>query len=62
MTKVDVRTIDFFDRHVSRLIIVKYGFNEMDAIRAFIESKTYQMFIDPELEIYQMSPSIVFDM
>jgi hypothetical protein len=62
MTKVDTRTIDFFDRHVSHLIIEKYGFDEMIAIRAFIESETYQMLIDAELEIYKMSPRIVFDM
>jgi hypothetical protein len=62
MTKVDARTIDFFDRHVSRMIIEKYGLDEMQAIRSFIESQTYQMLIDPELEIYKMSPRIVFDM
>lgn len=30
--------------------------------RRFIESETYQMLCDPELEIYKMSPRIVFDM
>lgn len=33
-----------------------------NAIRRFIESETYQMLCDPELEIYKMSPRIVFDM
>jgi hypothetical protein len=60
--KVDTRTIDFFDRHVSRLIIEKYSFAEMEAIRIFIESATYQMLIDTELEVYKISPRIVFDM
>lgn len=62
MNKIDARTIDFFDRHVSHMIIEKYGFDEMKAIRLFIESETYQMLIDPELEVYKMSPRIVFDM
>ncbi|HCC37424.1 MAG TPA: hypothetical protein DEQ14_07300 [Treponema sp.] len=62
MTKIPARTIDFFDRQVTRLIIEKYGFDDMTAIRSFLESETYQMLIDPELEIYKMSPLIVFDM
>lgn len=62
MITVDIRTKNFFDRNVTRLIIEKYGFDEREAIRAFIESETYQMLIDPELEVYKMSPNIVFDM
>lgn len=62
MTKVGARTMDFFDRYVSRMISEKYGFDEMDAIRTFINSETYKMLINPELEIYTMSPHIVFDM
>lgn len=62
MKKVAARTMDFFDRYITRMIIEKYGFGEMDAIRRFIKSETYQMLIDPELEIYKMSPRIVFDM
>lgn len=62
MMKVDTRTRDFFDRHVTGLIIEKYGYDEIKAIHSFIESKTYQMLIDPEMEIYKMSPRIVFDM
>lgn len=62
MTKIPVRTIDFFDRKVAWQIIEKYGIDEMDAVRRFIESETYQMLNDSELEIYKMSPRIVFDM
>ena len=62
MTRIPARTIDFFDRHVVQQIIEKYGFSEKDAIRDFIKSESYQMLLDPELEIYKMSPRIVFDM
>ena len=62
MTKIAARTIDFFDRHVIRMIVTKYGFDEMKAIKAFIGSETYQLLIDPDLEIYKISPRIVFDM
>jgi hypothetical protein len=59
---IDARTLDFYDRHVSQLIIDKYGIDERKAIRTFIESETYEMLLDSELEVYKMSPHIVFDM
>jgi hypothetical protein len=59
---VNPRTLDFFDRYIMRMIIEKYGFDEMKTMRSFINSETYQMLIDSELEIYKMSPRIVFDM
>lgn len=62
MTKVPARTMDFFDRQVTLQIIEKYGLDEMVAVRAFIESETYKMLNDPTLEIYKMSPNIIFDM
>ena len=58
----DARMLDYFDRHVSRMISEKYGLDERSAIRAFLESETYRMLITPELEIYALSPVIVFDM
>lgn len=62
MTKIPARTVDFFDRQVTQLMIEKYGFNDMEAIRSFLKSETYKMLIDPELEIYKLSSRIVFDM
>jgi len=58
----DARMLDYYDRHVSRMISEKYGLDERSAIRAFLESETYRMLITPELEIYALSPVIVFDM
>ena len=62
MMKPEVRTIDFFDRHVTTMIVEKYGMDDRKAFRAFVESETYQMLLDKEQEIYTMSPRIVFDM
>ena len=62
MTKTDVRILDFFDRYNIKKIIDKYDFDENTAMRKFITSETYKMLIDKELEIYKMSPEIVFDM
>jgi hypothetical protein len=62
MTQIPTRTRDFFDRQVSRLIVGKYGLEDMSAVRSFIESKTYTMLIDPDYALYTMSPNVVFDM
>lgn len=62
MTRISARTMVFFDNNVVEQMIEKYGIREMDAIRKFIESETYDMLTDSELEIYKMSPRIVFDM
>jgi predicted DsbA family dithiol-disulfide isomerase len=62
MTKVDARTLDFFDRSVVLLICEKYGMDDKKALRDFLESETYQMLIDKEQEVYMMSPAVVFDM
>lgn len=62
MNPVSARTLDFFDRHVAQLIVEKYGFDELEAIKAFISSETYTMLRDPELELYRVSPLILFDM
>ncbi len=62
MSQVDARKLDFYDRQVVQLIIDKYGIKEREAVRNFIESETYQMLLDVELDIYKMSPHIIFDM
>ena len=58
----DARMLDYYDRHVSRMISEKYGLDERSAIRSFLTSETYRMLITPDLEIYTLSPAIVFDM
>lgn len=60
--RIDVRTRNFFDQQVSALIVGKYGLHELDAIRAFLNSETYEMLLDKSLEIYTMSPLVVFSM
>ncbi|MCD8197260.1 MAG: hypothetical protein LUE24_08910 [Lachnospiraceae bacterium] len=44
------------------MISRKYGLKPMDALRKFLSSQTYQMLIDPELEMWDFSPMGIFDM
>lgn len=62
MNRISARTLDFFDRQVTQTISEKYGFSEISAIKSFIQSETYQMLSDPELELYKLSPRIIFDL
>lgn len=62
MKNISARTKIFFDQLVIKSIIEKYGLDELDAIRSFIQSESYQMLMDPETEVYTFSPYIVFDM
>lgn len=62
MKRVPARTLDFFDRYIILAMVEKYGFNELDAIKIFISSETYRLLIDVELELYKVSPYIIFDM
>jgi hypothetical protein len=62
MKTIGAGILDFYDRQVSQMIIDKYGFEERKALRAFLESETYELLLDSELEIYKMSPCIIFDM
>ena len=60
--KIEARTRDFFDRHVTKLIVDKYGLDERVALKEFLKSEAYQMLLGNSLEIYSMSPLAVFDM
>lgn len=62
MNRISARTLDFFDRQVTQAIGEKYGLSEISAIKSFIQSETYQMLSDPELELYKLSPRIIFDL
>ncbi len=56
------RQMDFFNRHVVRAIMEKYGMEELAAIRSFLKSETYQMLLDRETLLYTFSPLAIFDL
>jgi len=44
VTEISARQRDFFDRQVISLIKMKYGMEDMQAIRSFLFSETYQCY------------------
>jgi len=55
-------TLAYYDEKVVDLIIEYYGIKGIDAIRKFINSKTYEMLSDERLEMWDFSPYGIFDM
>lgn len=54
--------LDFYDKDVSQKISLKYGYNILDSYRKFLYSETYRMLSNPELEMWDFSPTGIFDM
>ena len=54
--------LSFYDSKVSQMIVEKYGFEPMTALRKLLFSETYKMLADPELEMWDFSPFGIFDM
>lgn len=62
MSILDAQIGYFYDREVTRMISEKYNMLPMDALNALLESETYAMLIDPELEMLSVPPIGIFDM
>ena len=53
--------VKYYDREVTRLIADKYGFEPMDALRAFLASETHAMLEDRECGMTDFGPYGIFD-
>ncbi len=63
MNKQDVPFIlNYYDGELVRKICGKYSFSQMEALRKFLSSETYRMLSNPRLEMWDFSPSGIFDM
>ena len=54
--------LSFYNEELTRMISEKYAIKPMDALRRFLDSSTYRMLSDPELEMWEFSPIGIFDM
>lgn len=62
MTKELPFILNYYDKEVSLLISQKYGFSVMDSYKKFLNSETYAMLSNPELEMWDFSCAGIFDM
>ena len=61
MTRYPYFVLDYNDRQVVNRIIGKYGMEPMDAIRAFITSKTHSLLENAELGLADLPSDALFD-
>jgi len=54
--------LTFYNEQVSEMIMNKYGLEQFEALRRFLNSETYRMLEDEELEMWDFSPNGIFDM
>ncbi len=52
----------YYNTKVIQMIADKYAIKQIDAMRKFVFSETYQMMCDPELAMWDFSPFGIFDM
>ena len=62
LVKTDSRILDGFNQDIVPLMMAKFGFSEVDALREFVQSKTYQLLLDQELQVWHFSAIAIFDM
>lgn len=59
---MSARVMDCYDTLIVKRIMEKYGLSEMQALRAFICSKTHQMLAKKAYALNELGPAGVFDM
>ena len=62
MNKNPYFAIDYYDRKVIELIIDKYNFEPLKAIKSFIMSNTHKLLEDASYGLLSFSEYAVFDM
>lgn len=53
--------MDYYDYEVTKLIMEKYAMKEMEALRAFLGSRTHEMLADPAYWLAEYGPAGILD-
>ena len=43
MKRLEAETIDYYNAEIVKMIVDKYNYTPMEALRAFVSSKTHEM-------------------
>lgn len=62
MNEVQAYLRSWYDGEVAGMISQKYGEPFSRSLRRFLSSETYRMLCDPDLEMFDFSPTGIFDM
>ena len=61
LLKTDSRILDGFNQDIIPMIMSRYGLSDLDAMREFIHSQTYQLLLDKSLQVWHFSSLVIFD-
>lgn len=61
MKRLDPEIIDYYNGEVVQMISEKYGYSQMDALRAFVSSKTHEMLEDEDCGLTSFGAGAVFE-
>lgn len=53
--------LDYYDKEVSILLMEKYGFSAMEALRLFTQSKTHEMIEYSKYAMWEFGPKGILD-
>ena len=62
MRKTSAEILDYYDEEVVKMISEKYNLEQMKALREYLQSETYTMMTDSELEMWEFGASAIFEM
>ena len=62
MKRIEPEILDYYNGAVVPMIIEKYGYSQMDALRAFLLSKTHEMLEDEAYGLTSFGAGGIFDL
>ena len=52
--------LDYYDREIVKLIVEKYDYTYMEALKIFLKSETYRMLKNIDLEMWEFGYPAIF--
>lgn len=61
MKRLEPEIIDYYNGEVVQMIVEKYGYSQMEALRLFVLSKTHEMLENEECGLTSFGAGAVFE-
>lgn len=61
MKRLDPEIVEYYDNEVVMMIVEKYGLSQMDALKAFVCSKTHEMLENEDCGMTDFGAGAIFE-
>lgn len=61
MKKLSPTSLQYYDHAVTDLMMAKYGFERMEALKRFVKSQTHALLEDPDCGLFSFGCHGIFD-